>query len=210
MKDETSEFRRALEAALSDFSIEGLTAAQINKLVEHYSMLAKWNERVNLTRIIEPRDAARLHYAESLFGSRFIGDARSLLDIGSGAGFPAIPLAVLRPDIQITALEANNRKSLFLNEAKDALRLNNLRVQTARLESMDWSSYDLLTSRALDRAENLLPSVVERLGRRQRLMLYCAPDLMAKLKNHARAGCHVETHAIPQSESRIVAVFSAD
>jgi 16S rRNA (guanine527-N7)-methyltransferase len=210
MKDETCEFRPALEAALSSFGIEGLTAAQINQLVEHYSMLAKWNERVNLTRIIEPRDAAELHYAESLFGGRFIGDARSLLDIGSGAGFPVIPLAVLRPDIQITALEANTRKSLFLNEAKDALALNNFRVQTARLEAIDWSSYDLMTSRALDRALNLLPSVVERLGRRQRLMLYCAPDLAAKLKNCARAGRRIETHAIPQSKSRIIAIFSAD
>lgn len=208
MRDETREFKSALEAALSSFGIEGLASAQINLMVAHYSMVLKWNKRINLTRIIEPVDAARLHYAESLFGGRFMGDARTLLDIGSGAGFPAIPLAVLRPDIEVTALEANKKKSLFLNEAKDALALNNFHVKTARLESFDLSGYDLLTSRALDRAEDLLPSVVKNLSSRQRLMIYCAPNLLAKLGRHASRDCKIEAYSIPETEARIIAVFS--
>lgn len=208
MRAELHEFKNALEAVLSSFGVEELTGEQINRLVEHYSMLVKWNERVNLTRIVKPADAARLHYAESLFGGRFIDDAQSLLDMGSGAGFPAIPLAVLRPDIQMTALEANNKKSLFLNEAKDSLSLRNFHVITARFESIDWSSYDLLTSRALDRAEDVLPKVFAGLRERQRLMLYCAADFPSKLDAHS--GKRVETHPIPQSEARIVAIFSVD
>jgi 16S rRNA (guanine527-N7)-methyltransferase len=202
------DFRAALEAACSRFGLERLAEAQLDQLTKHYSRLVHWNRRINLTRIIEPEEAARLHYAESLFGARFIGDAASLLDIGSGAGFPAVPLAVARPDVQVTALEANKKKSLFLKEVKDELRLNNFEVVTTRLEAFDWSGYELVTSRALDRAEAILPGVVEHLAGHQRLMLYCAPELLTAIKQSQSSTPSVETHSIPQSDSRLIAIFS--
>jgi 16S rRNA (guanine527-N7)-methyltransferase len=203
-----NEFKSSLESLLPVFGIESLSQSQIEQLVTHYSILLQWNRRVNLTRIVEPEAAARLHYCESLFGGRFIAGAESLLDIGSGAGFPAIPLAVLRPDVRVTALEANRKKSLFLNEAKGALGLASFNVATARVEDFDLSSYDLVASRALDRAEQILPPVVSNLGRRQRLMLYCGPDLIPKMSRRIRGHYTVETHRVPQSEGRIVALFS--
>ena len=84
-RDHTTTFKSDLETAISSFGIEALTEEQTNRLVRHYSMLCRWNQRLNLTRITEPREAARLHYAESLFAARFIAGARTLLDIGSGA-----------------------------------------------------------------------------------------------------------------------------
>ena len=205
-RDQTVAFQSELEAAILSFGIPALTDDQMIRLVRHYSMLCRWNQRLNLTRITEPGEAARLHYAESLFGARFISGAHTLLDIGSGAGFPAIPLAVARPDVQVTALEANQKKSLFLKEAKDELGLVNLKVVTARLEEVDWAGYELLTSRALDRAEAVLPMVIERLPAQQRLMLYCGPDLVATLEGQVE--CQIETHPIPHSEARIIAIFS--
>jgi 16S rRNA (guanine527-N7)-methyltransferase len=202
------DFRASLEAALSSFDLEALTETQLNQLVKHYSMLRHWNRRINLTRIIEAKEAAVLHYAESLLGARLIGDATSVLDVGSGAGFPAVPLTVARPDVQVTALEANQKKSLFLKEVRDELGLANFTVVRARLESLNWSSYDLLTSRALDQAEAILPSVIGRLAGRQRLMLYCARGLLATLERSLDSGLSVETHDIPQSESRLIAMFS--
>jgi len=172
----------------------------------HYEMLRQWNERVNLTRIIRPAEAARLHYAESMFGARFIEDERTILDIGSGAGFPAVQISIVRPDLEVTALEANQKKGLFLKEVKDELGLTNLKVVTARLEEFSWADYELLTSRALDRAEAILPSVIQRLGANQRLMIYCARDLVAKLERGA--SLKTEIHAIPHSESRIIAILS--
>ena len=206
--DQTAAFQSELEAAISIFGIEALTGEQTTRLVRHYSMLCRWNQRLNLTRITEPREAARLHYAESLIGARFIANARTLLDIGSGAGFPAIPLAVARPDVQVTALEANQKKSLFLKEAKDELGLVNLKVVTARLEGFDWTGYALLASRALDRAETILRSVIERMSAKQRLMLYCGPDLVAKLEG--KVAYKIETHPIPHSEARLIAIFSRE
>ena len=203
------EFRRAFEAAALDFRLEALSQTQFEQLAGHYEMLVRWNRRMNLTRIIEPEKAAQLHYAESLFGARFIGEAASLLDIGAGAGFPAVPLAVARPDVRVTALESNQKKSLFLKEVKDELRLNNFEVMTARLEAIDWSGYDLLTSRALDRAGTILTGVVEGLTGRQRLMVYCAPELVSEIENSLRLPLSVETHPIPQSESRMIAIFSS-
>ncbi|HEX5736390.1 MAG TPA: 16S rRNA (guanine(527)-N(7))-methyltransferase RsmG [Blastocatellia bacterium] len=199
-------FRTALDRAAAVFAV-ALTGAQAASLVTHYEMLIRWNRRINLTRIVEPRDAAQLHYGESLWGGRFIEDARSLVDIGSGAGFPAVALAVLRPDVEVTALEVNQKKAIFLNEAADAMRLKNFRVARARLEEFDLSRYDLLTSRALDRAEEMLQPVVARLGADQRLMLYSTRDLAAKLLALSDKQIPIEIHPLPQSESRVVAVF---
>lgn len=207
-RDQIAAFQSELETAISSFGIEALTKEQTSQLVRHYSMLRRWNQRLNLTRITEPRAAARLHYAESLFGARFIAGAHTLLDIGSGAGFPAIPLAVARPDVQVTALEANQKKSLFLKEAKDELGLTNLKVVTARLEEFDWAGYELLTSRALDRAEAILPSIIERLSAQQELMLYGGPDLVAKLEGQVKY--KIETHPIPHSEARLIGILSRE
>jgi len=205
-RDQAATFQSELQTAIASFGIEALTKDQMTQLVRHYAMLCRWNQRLNLTRITEPRAAANLHYAESLFGARFIAAELTLLDIGSGAGFPAIPLAVARPDVQVTALEANQKKSRFLKEAKDELELANLKVVTSRLEDFDWGGYELLTSRALDRAEAILPSVIKRLSARQKLMLFCGPDLVVKLEG--QVNYKPETHPIPNSEARIVAIFS--
>jgi len=202
------QFKSALEAALASLDLANLSEEQIAQLVKHYSLMRAWNRRINLTRIVEPDGAARLHYADSLFGGRFIEYARRILDIGSGAGFPALPLAVLRPDVEVTALEANQKKSVFLNEARDDLGLANFKVATARLESFDLTGYDLLTSRALDRAEEILPPVIARLDAHQRFMLYCAPDLLAKINNLIGSMVEVETHRVPQAEARLIAIFS--
>ena len=203
--DQTLLFQSELESAIASFGITALKDGQTHQLVKHYSMLCRWNQKLNLTRITDPRKAATLNYAESLFGSAFIAGAQTLLDIGSGAGFPAIPLAVGRPDVQVTALEANQKKSLFLKEAKDELRLVNLKVMTARLEEIDWSGYEWLTSRALDRADAILPSIIERLSAKQKMMLYCGRDLVSKLEG--RLTYKIVTHPIPQSEARLIAIF---
>lgn len=207
-----SDFREALRAAIASFGLEELTERQLVQLETHYSLLIAWNRKINLTRITEPHEAARLHYAESLFGGRFVGEAHTILDIGSGAGFPAIPLAVLRPDLEVTALESNLKKSVFLKEAKDALGLSNLEVACARFEEFDWSGYDLLTSRALEGGSELWASILAKLGGRQRLMLYLTADVLASLNERLRSVLNVtapsvDTHPIAHSESRLIAIF---
>jgi len=201
-------FESELRESITRFGIEGLSEEQVNQMVKHYALLCKWNHRFNLTRITNPRDAALLNYAESLIGARFASQAKKMLDIGSGAGFPAVPIAIARPKLDVTALEANQKKSLFLTEAKFELSLANLRVMTARLEDIDCSGYDLLTCRALDRAEAILPSIISGLAEGQCLMLYCTQDLFEKLEGQLPERVKVESNQIPESEARLIAIFS--
>jgi 16S rRNA (guanine527-N7)-methyltransferase len=199
--------KQALEQVLQEFKIGLLNEKQLAQLIAHYEMMLAWNRHTNLTRIINPEDAARLHYGESLFGAQFVGEAKKILDIGSGAGFPAVPLAVRLPDLEVTALEANQKKALFLQEAKEALKLENFQVARARVEAFDLHGFDLLTSRALDRAEQVIPQVLKKMSAPQRLMLYCAPEMVDHLKKQLIENHTIETHPIPESVSRIIAIF---
>jgi 16S rRNA (guanine(527)-N(7))-methyltransferase RsmG len=209
-QSQSDAFESELRKSFLRFEIELLTEEQINRLVKHYRLLCKWNERFNLTRITQPREAATLNYAESLFGAKLIAQAKTVLDIGSGAGFPAVPIAIALPELDVTALEANQKKSLFLTEVKFELSLANFRVITARLEDIDCRNYDLLTCRALDRAETTLPSIISDLTEGQRLMIYCVQDLVDKLASQFPVGFKVEVNQIPESEGRLIAIFSRD
>src|SRR6185503_19863863 len=115
-KQSTNGFKTALEEVVSSFGLDELIEQQLDQCASHYNLMRRWNTQVNIIRIIEPGEAARFHYAESMSGAQFIESERKVLDIGSGAGFPAIPLAIFRPDLEVTALEANQKKSLFLKE----------------------------------------------------------------------------------------------
>lgn len=202
------DFLRALEKALALYGVCPLGDMQAGQLATHYAMMVEWNRRTNLTRITGVVEAAQLHYAESLFAAQFVGAAKRVLDIGSGAGFPGLPIAVVCTESYVTALEANQKKALFLNEAKDAMGLKNFNVARSRVEDFDLGSYDLLTSRALDRVEDVMPRVLQRLSERQKLLLCCAPELIAHLQKNSSRLYKVETHDIPESKSRLVAIFS--
>ena len=206
--DQTSEFLAALEKAIKDFRLDPLSSSQIDLLARHYAMLCKWNAKINLTRIIAPAEAARFHYAESLLGGSFIKEARRLLDVGSGAGFPALPLAVLKPGVEVTALESNQKKSLFLSEVKDALWLENFKVERSRFEETDHSVYDLLTCRAIERATEFIPRIIESSNEGQRILIYCGADMLDALSQRFKENFSVAIKEVPASESRLVALFS--
>ena len=200
-------FLDALVEAVADFGLDPLSPRQIEQLACHYAMLCRWNERVNLTRVIDPKQAARRHYAESLYGASFVKGARRVLDVGSGAGFPAIPLAVVKPDIEVTALESNQKKSVFLKEAKDAVGVNNLSVVAARFEEFDCLTYDLLTSRALDSAGQVYPEMIATLDAGRSLMLFCSPELLDSVSGTIPDSVKITVHQIPLTNQRLVVFF---
>jgi len=163
---------------------------------------------MNLTRIAAPREAARLHYAESIYGCSFLRGAASVLDVGSGAGFPAIPLAIINRHMSVTALESNQRKSVFLKEVKHQLALPNLRIATARIEDFGWNSYSAVASRALDRAEKAYAWLIQNLSPGQLLMLFCSGRLLEALARDLPWGLELDRHPIPDSQSRVIALFN--
>jgi 16S rRNA (guanine(527)-N(7))-methyltransferase RsmG len=124
-----------------------LTTGQIDALEAHYNLLTHWNARLNLTRIESVEDAARLHYCESLFvGTKLPAGPLRIVDVGSGAGFPGIPIAILRPECAVTLVESHQRKSVFLREA--SRNLKNVSVITVRAENLQ-PDFDWVVSRAV-------------------------------------------------------------
>jgi 16S rRNA (guanine527-N7)-methyltransferase len=144
----------------SAFPDLGLSAAQTAALEQHYELLLKWNKVLNLTRIERLEDAIERHYRESLFLAARLDSGR-VADVGSGAGFPGLVVAVARPELSVTLIESHQRKAVFLREA--SRKLPNVRVLAKRAEDVD-ESFDWLISRAVSYAD--LESAVRRFGAR--------------------------------------------
>lgn len=152
MTDPHAAFTQTLTAALRPCAIP-LTDAQLALLWRHFTAVRQANEQFNLTRITDPVDAAIRHYADSLilavWACEHAVTARTVLDVGTGAGFPAVPLAVARPDWVITAIDSTTKKTAFLARWAREENLVNLTVLHARAEH--WSDaprFDLVAFRA--------------------------------------------------------------
>jgi 16S rRNA (guanine527-N7)-methyltransferase len=138
----------------SEFSPYGaLSSQQLTHFEEHYRLLLRWNQKINLTRITSLEDAVRYHYCESLFlAKRLPEGALRIVDIGSGGGFPGVPVAIYRPECTVDLVESHQRKAVFLREA--ARKLTNVRVLAQRADKVT-DSYDWTVSRAV-RPEDVL------------------------------------------------------
>jgi 16S rRNA (guanine527-N7)-methyltransferase len=139
---------------------------QIQRLWEHYEILLRWNAKINLTSISPGEEMVIRHYCESLFfGAHLLGvpGTISVADLGSGAGFPGIPIAILQPTWRITLLESNQRKAVFLRES--ARGLSNVSIQARRAESIT-TTCDWLVARGVDPKEVLknIPRLAPRVG----------------------------------------------
>jgi 16S rRNA (guanine527-N7)-methyltransferase len=127
--------------------IVDLSSGQVEALEAHYQLLLRWNCILNLTSIKRMEEAVERHYCESLFlGTHLPQGNLRIADIGSGAGFPGYPVAVLRPDCSITLIEAHQRKAVFLREA--SRDLPNVRVLASRTEDVK-EQFDWAISRAV-------------------------------------------------------------
>ena len=134
-------------ASLLGAAVPGLSGEQMQALEAHYRLLERWNRSLNLTTIERLEDVVLRHYAESLFVGRFLEPSpQRIVDIGSGAGFPGFPLAILRPDCTVTLVESHQRKAVFLKEA--SRRVANIRVVAKRAEEVR-ESFDWAVSRAV-------------------------------------------------------------
>ena len=145
------DFKSLLELEFSPYGT--VTRNQLVLLEQHFQLLLRWNQKVNLTRITSLRDAVRYHYCESLYLAQSLPEgALRIADIGSGAGFPGIPVAIYRPDCQVHLVESHQRKAVFLSEA--TRNLPNVQVLSVRAEDIT-ESYDWMISRAV-RPEHVL------------------------------------------------------
>jgi 16S rRNA (guanine527-N7)-methyltransferase len=137
-----------LDTGLAALGLD-LPPAARGRLLDYVALLAKWNQAYNLTAVREPERMVSHHLLDSLAVAPFLPTGR-LLDVGSGAGLPGVPLALARPDLEITVLDSNSKKTAFVEQARVTLGISNLAVATARIEAFRPAApYPAIISRAL-------------------------------------------------------------
>lgn len=140
---------------------------------EHLRRIVEVNQVMNLTRITSPREAAIKHVLDSVIPWRLFADARQVLDAGTGAGFPGIPLALVLPDVQFTLAESIRKKARFVDETVHALGMPNVEVRPERAEAIP---SPVITARAVAPMPKLLTLFRPALKRGSRLLLYKGPE----------------------------------
>jgi 16S rRNA (guanine527-N7)-methyltransferase len=155
-------FSPALRQRLDDgLAALGLDRALAAPLLDYLALLLRWNRTYNLTAIRDPDEMVTRHLLDSLAMHAYVQPG-ALADLGTGPGLPGIPLAIVRPDIQVTLVESNGKKARFLREAVRQLKLGNARVAESRAEAVDEpGAYSQITARAMD----TLAGIVEVGGR---------------------------------------------
>lgn len=136
----------------------GLTNEQISKFEKYLELLLEWNEKFNLTAITDKEEIEEKHFIDSLELIKFVDlKNKTLIDIGSGAGFPGIPLAIAEPTLKVTLLEATGKRVTFLKEVVKNLGLQNVEVLQGRAEELATrEKYDIVTARAVKELNILL------------------------------------------------------
>jgi 16S rRNA (guanine527-N7)-methyltransferase len=153
---ETAAIAHLLEPFIS------LDEMRLRSISIYIDLLLKWNARINLTAIREPSEIVQRHFGESLFAAKSLLDHKrpqTAIDLGSGAGFPGVPFALLAPDAQVMLIESQQKKATFLKELVRALGLTNVKVFGGRAEGYS-GTVDLVMLRAVERFEQALTIAV--------------------------------------------------
>ena len=132
---------------------------KIEQLVKFYEFVIEKNKVMNLTNIVNEKEFILKNILDSVLPEKYIKQNSSLIDVGAGAGFPSVPLKILRPDLNITMLDSLNKRVVFLNEVISVLNLKNIQAVHSRAEDYaknQRESYDVCVSRAVARLNTLL------------------------------------------------------
>ena len=208
-----------IAALLSPFLDEAngqrLTASDLSNISTYIDLLLRWNARINLTAIRDPEEIVTRHFGESFFAARHMFPKTSsvpsvvkdfsLADLGSGAGFPGLPIKLWAPPITLTLIESNQKKATFLREVIRAITLTSIDVFHGRAEDFPDDRADFVTLRAVERFNTVLPIADSLLSSGGKLALLIGNAQLEpakkQLSNYAWSCVFV-----PQSSSRILAI----
>jgi 16S rRNA (guanine527-N7)-methyltransferase len=150
-------FREVLAQAASEYSLL-LTEEQIASFTQYFEMLVEWNEKINLTAITDPTEVAVKHMIDSLscYDEAIFKQGAKIIDVGTGAGFPGLPLKIFRPDLKLTLFDSLNKRILFLKAVAEKLGINDIEFIHSRAEDGGKNKqlrehYDIVVSRAVAR-----------------------------------------------------------
>jgi len=171
-------------AKSADFILSDLQLEQFKKYSE---LLLEWNEKMNLTAITEPRDVVTKHFIDSLYGLKFLNGNKNIIDVGTGAGFPGVPLKIANPEFNLTLLDSLNKRLTFLNEVKRNLSLDSVEMIHSRAEdgakvsSALRESFDGAVSRAVANLSCLCEYCIPYLKRGGVFLAYKGSDIEDEL-----------------------------
>jgi 16S rRNA (guanine527-N7)-methyltransferase len=150
--------KQAIERATKEFKLT-LSDSQVEQIQQYTRILWAWNDKVNLTAIRDPLEVLYRHFCESMFAAALLPvENCRLADVGSGGGFPGLPLKIIRPDLQLFLVECNVKKATFLAEVIRELGLTDARVLVSRYQELgeEVAPLDVVCSRALGDFPNFL------------------------------------------------------
>ena len=178
------------------FTSEGfnLTEQQNKQFVTYFYMLIDWNQKINLTAIEEPTEVAYKHFVDSACLMRVVPDLKhkTMIDIGTGAGFPGVPLNIMEPELYVTLFDSLNKRILFLQELCKALELKNIRAVHGRAEEFgikpDYrQQFDIATARAVARMPVLLEICLPFVKKGGIFIALKGPELENEIKDSSNA-----------------------
>jgi len=184
------------------------------QLHTHLEMLLRWNARTNLTAVREPEQIVTRHFGESLFAAQLLRDAGALAstgaepltlaDIGSGAGFPGLPIKLLAPHVRLTLIESQNKKATFLREVVRALDLKDVAVYCGRAETWKRTA-NVVTLRAVEKFNTVLPIVASLVVSKGMLCLLAGASQVESASQLLGTSWSFSAPVpIPMSEGRVV------
>ena len=198
------EFDKALAERAAGFGVELGEDARAG-LGRYFELVAAWNPRLHLVAPCAPAEFAARHVLESLAALPFINQGATLLDVGSGAGLPAVPCLAVRDDLKAVLVEASQKKAVFLREALSRLGLSDrARVVAERFEKVEPPAADCLTCRAIERFTEILPALLSWSEEVPTLLLFGGESLSERLEHEGRS---FETVRVPESERRFLFVL---
>jgi 16S rRNA (guanine527-N7)-methyltransferase len=208
-----------------------LSPAQAGSISTYIDLLLRWNSRINLTSVRQPEEIVTRHFGESLFTARHLqpgGDARRVgtetarpaesgpvkklgsevrvIDVGSGAGFPGLPIKIWAPQVHLTLIESNQKKSTFLREVVRSLALSNVEVFTGRAESFAGVNGDIVTLRAVERFDAILTVAARLVAPSGRLAVLVGEAQLSRVHELAPGLQWDNPTSLPLSTSRVLII----
>ena len=219
---------------LQPFLTAPLSELQLRHISMYMDILLRWNAHMNLTAVREPDQILTRHFCESIFTAQHLFPAglndqrpsacpepngegtddrrlttdNHLIDLGSGAGFPGLPIKIYHPELRVTLIESNHKKATFLREVVRSLALSDVDVFCGRAESYVGDRAAVVTLRAVERFDDVLPTTAGLVAPAGRLALLIGQSQCARARHLLPDFDWFQPTSIPHSESRVLLVGS--
>lgn len=188
---ELNEFCKEIEEKSSKIDIN-LDNEICNKLYNYMNLLLEWNEIINLTAITDEKEIILKHFIDSFTINKFINSGDKMLDIGTGAGFPGLPIKIIRPEVDVFLMDSLNKRINFLNEVIELLQLKNIEAFHSRAEEMAKNNkfrekFDVVTSRAVAKLNILLEYMLPYTKINGKCLCMKGPNIEEEIKEAEKA-----------------------